>query len=227
MKRLVSVELLILLEGWLVAWYLGIYLESSVKFKCSFAKNKAGFYKAFNSIFGKIGRNASEEVLFALIKSKCLPVLFYSTEACPITSADKHSLEFTMNKVLYKIFGAMSKDSYGGICKYFGIDKVEESISHRQEKFVKRYSGYSNSLCHSISARQWCVKLLILYYCLFILCVFLLNLRYFLCCHVMVNKVVYIHASDGIILGPSFLCSALVSDKVRFCRRYYSHIMII
>jgi len=101
---------------------------------------KAGFYKAFNSIFGKIGRNASEEVLFALIKSKCLPVLFYGTEACPITSADKHSLEFTMNKVLYRIFGAMSKESYGEICKYFGIDKVEESISHRQEKFVKRYS---------------------------------------------------------------------------------------
>ena len=54
---------------------------------------------------------------------------------------------------MYKIFGAMSKDSYGEICKYCGIDKVEESISHRQEKFVKRYSGYSNSLCHSISAR--------------------------------------------------------------------------
>ena len=48
----------------------------------------------------------------------------------------------------------MSKDSYGKICKHFGIDKVEESISHRQEKFVKRYSGYSNSLCHSISAKK-------------------------------------------------------------------------
>jgi len=102
-------------------WYLGVYLESSVKFKCSFAKNKAGFYKAFN-IFGKIGRNTSEEVLFALVKSKCLPILSYGTEACPIISADKHSLEFTMNIVLYKIFGPMSKDSYGEICKYFGID---------------------------------------------------------------------------------------------------------
>jgi len=29
----------------------------------------------------------------------------------------------------------MSKDSYGEICKYFGIDKVEESIRHWQEKF--------------------------------------------------------------------------------------------
>ena len=42
-----------------------------------------------------------------------------------------------MNKVLYNTFGAISKDSYGEICKYFGIDKVEKSISHRQEKFVK------------------------------------------------------------------------------------------
>ena len=88
-----------------MSWYLGVYLESSVNLKCSVAKNKAGFYKAFNNIVGKIGRNASEEVLFALIKSKCSPVLFYGTEACPITSTDKHLLEFTMNKVLHKIFG--------------------------------------------------------------------------------------------------------------------------
>jgi len=59
-----------------------------------------------------------------------------------------------MNKVLYKIFGAMSKDSYGEICKYFGIDKVEASINaSKSGKIVERYSGYSNSLCHSIFAR--------------------------------------------------------------------------
>ena len=69
-----------------------------------------------------------------MIKSKFLPVLFYGTETCPVTSADKHSLEFTMNKVLYEIFDAMSKDSYSEICKYFGIDKIEESIRHRHEE---------------------------------------------------------------------------------------------
>ena len=128
---------------------------------------KAGFYKAFNT------RTASDEVLFALINLRCLSTLFYGTEACPLNSADKHSLEFTMNKVLYKIFGAMSKDSYGEICRYFGIDKVEESIRHRQEKFVKRYSRYSKSLCRSIFARLWSVFfLLILYYCLLILWLF-------------------------------------------------------
>jgi len=44
------------------------------------------------------------------MKFSASAILFYGTEACPITSAD--SLEFTINKVLYKIFGAMSKDSY-------------------------------------------------------------------------------------------------------------------
>jgi len=32
---------------------------------------------------------------------------------------------------------AMSQDCYCEICKYFGIEKVKESIRHRQEKFVE------------------------------------------------------------------------------------------
>jgi len=52
--------------------YLGVHLESSVMFKTSFAANKAAFYSEFNGIFGKIGRNTPEEVLFELIKTKCL-----------------------------------------------------------------------------------------------------------------------------------------------------------
>jgi len=126
--------------------YLGVYLESSVKFKCSFGKNKASFYQAFNNIFGKIGRNASEEVLFSLIKSKCLPVLLYGTEVCPMNSADRQSLQFTVNKILLKIFGAMSKDTYSEVSKYFGIDPLEEVIDVRRNKFLKRYCATCRQL---------------------------------------------------------------------------------
>jgi len=77
--------------------YVGVHLESSVMFKTSFAANKAAFYRAFNGIFGKIGRNKSEEVLFELIKTKCLSVLYYGTEACPTNSISKHSFQFTIN----------------------------------------------------------------------------------------------------------------------------------
>jgi len=86
------------------ARYLGVYLVSSTKFKCSFSNNKVGFFKAFNSIYGKIGRSASEEVIFELIKSKWLPVLMYGIDVCPTNSADWQSLQFTVNRIIYKIF---------------------------------------------------------------------------------------------------------------------------
>ena len=50
--------------------------------------------------------------MFALIKTKCLPILFYGVEACPTNSSVRQSFEFTMNKILFKVFGVMSKDSY-------------------------------------------------------------------------------------------------------------------
>jgi len=113
--------------------------------------NKAKFYKAFNCIFGKIGCIASEEVLFALIKSKCLPILLYGTEACPINSAMRHSLQFAFNRALIKIFGALSKDGYKDICKYFGIMPMDEQISARQSKFCLRYCASESAVCHAIS----------------------------------------------------------------------------
>jgi len=45
---------------------------------------------SFNNIFGKVGCNALEEVLFALIKTKCLPILFYGVEACPTNLSVRH-----------------------------------------------------------------------------------------------------------------------------------------
>jgi len=45
------------------------------------------------------------------IKSKCLPVLMNGLDACPTNSADRQSLQFTVNKIIYKIFGPMAKDS--------------------------------------------------------------------------------------------------------------------
>jgi len=41
-----------------------------------------------------MGHTASEVVIFALIKSKCLSILFYGTEALPTNSAVRHSLDF-------------------------------------------------------------------------------------------------------------------------------------
>ena len=42
--------------------YLGVYISRFRRFKCSIDHAKRSFYKAANSVFGKIGRIASEEV---------------------------------------------------------------------------------------------------------------------------------------------------------------------
>jgi len=144
-----------MVSGLAVNWitsvrYLGVYLESSFTFKCTFVTNKRKFYQAFNSIFGQIGRTASE-VVFALIKSKCLPILLYGTDACPTNASVRHSLEFAFNRALFKIFGALSKETYRDICKYFGVTSIEEQITVRQSKFMVRYHASDGDVCRAIS----------------------------------------------------------------------------
>jgi len=38
-----------------------------------------------HTAFGAIGRRASEEVTLHLVNSKCLPILLYGLEACPLS----------------------------------------------------------------------------------------------------------------------------------------------
>jgi len=43
-----------------------------------------------------------------------------------------------MNNIVYKIFGAMSKDIYIEISAHFGIESVENLVAIRQNRFIKR-----------------------------------------------------------------------------------------
>jgi len=50
-------------------WYLPCKIEKLEMF--------ARCYRAANSIFGKVGRIASEKVVIHLIRTKCVPILLY------------------------------------------------------------------------------------------------------------------------------------------------------
>jgi len=106
----------------------------------------------------------SEEVIFALMTSKCLPILLYGTKACPVNSAVRHSLQFALNRALFKIlFGALFKDTYRDICKYFGIWTVEEQISARKSKFDLRYCASESAVCQTISKIEVGLKIMTFY----------------------------------------------------------------
>jgi len=84
--------------------YLGIIVAKSRFFKCSLESAKRSFYRAANAVFGKIWRTASEEVTLTIIKRKCLPLLLYGLEVCPLTVSDLRSLDFVINRFFMKLF---------------------------------------------------------------------------------------------------------------------------
>ena len=49
----------------------------------------------------------------------------------------RRTQQFTMNRVLFKIFGAMAKDSYLEISSHLGIYPLEQSIALRGDNFLK------------------------------------------------------------------------------------------
>jgi len=80
--------------------------------------------------------------------------LTYGTEACPVNSAVMHSLQFALNRALFETFGAISKDTYKDICKYFGILIVEEQIYARKSKFNLKYCASESAEGHAISKQR-------------------------------------------------------------------------
>jgi len=65
---------------------------------------KQSFYRAVNAIFGKVGRHASEEVTLQIVSSKCVPVLLYGLEACPLNKTSANSLDFVIDRFFMKLF---------------------------------------------------------------------------------------------------------------------------
>jgi len=49
-------------------------------------------------IFGKMGGRASEEVILQIVRTKCIPMLLYGLEACPLRKSDNNSLDFVVNR---------------------------------------------------------------------------------------------------------------------------------
>ena len=93
--------------------YLGLFIVRSHTFKCFLDHAKRSFYRAVNGSFERIGRTASEEVISELIKSKCLQILLYGLEACPLNKTNLRSLDFSVNRFFMKLFNTIRyPDSY-------------------------------------------------------------------------------------------------------------------
>jgi len=127
--------------------YLGIYIVSAKKFKCSIDSNKKMFYRSFNAIYCKIGRSASEEVIIKLITSKCLPVFLYGQDACPLTLSNKRSMDFVMTRTFMRVFRTSSVAIVKECQLMFGFQQVSDVVTNRKRKFLQRFVATDNFVC--------------------------------------------------------------------------------
>ena len=109
----------------------------SVKFKCSLDQAKRNFYRSSNSIFGKVDRAASEEVVLHLIKTKCL-YLCYCTDSksFSLTIADQRSLDFVVIRFLMKLLCTSNMVTINACLSYFDFTLSSELLLKRYEKYL-------------------------------------------------------------------------------------------
>jgi hypothetical protein len=132
--------------------YLGVYFVSGRTFQCSFDQAKCKFYRAFNAIYSKVGCSGSEDIVLTLLKSKCVPVLLYATEACPLLSHQKKSMDFALTRLLMKIFKTGSSKVVAECQRYFHFLPPSLQITIRSAKFLQCFTASGNKVCSLFSS---------------------------------------------------------------------------
>ena len=94
----------------------------------------------------KVGRYASEDVVLSLVTSKCLPVLLYATEVCPLLSRDLSSISFALTHVLMKIF--CYRSNCVNECRtVFGNLPIKQQMQIRKVRFLQNVIDSDNNVC--------------------------------------------------------------------------------
>jgi hypothetical protein len=127
--------------------YLGVVIQSGKKFKVSISENKKSFYRAANTIYSKVGRCASEEVICKLIDTKCVPALLYGLEATPKNLTINRSLDFICVRNCMRLFKTRSVDIVHVCCNMMNIRMYSDRLCSRKANFLCKFEHKPNNFC--------------------------------------------------------------------------------
>ena len=85
-------------------------------------------------------------------QSKCVPIILYGVDACPLNSTDKQSLDFVLNRSLMKLFQTGSNVVLTECRNVFNIKLLSELVIQRKVKFLTKFSQNSNCVCQLFAA---------------------------------------------------------------------------
>ena len=82
-----------------------------------------------------------------LIKAKCLPVLLYGLDVCPVNVSDMRYLEFTVKRIMIKLFRTYDNSIIDSCMTSFGLVSISELVAQRKNRFLLKYNLLDNLLC--------------------------------------------------------------------------------
>ena len=130
--------------------YLGVIIAAGKSFKCSFDHVKLKFYRCFNAIYNRAKNANSELVCVQLLKSFCLPVILYATEAVLPSKTVMRTFDSLINRAVYKMFGCSATEDINYIRSIVDLPCIEYIVHKRKAKFVKSFSLSSISFADYI-----------------------------------------------------------------------------
>jgi len=95
---------------------------------------KHSMYRAFNAVFGKVWRIASPDVV-ELVKTKCLPMLCYGIDVCPVNKSQIESLQYVVDKCFRKISDVKSTETVQEYTREFNWLAMCDLIGIRKSFF--------------------------------------------------------------------------------------------
>jgi len=91
------------------------------------------------------------DITSQLINTKCIPILLYGLEACPLLKSDLSAIEFVISRLFMKLFRTSNIDVVKCCQEHFGFKCPSVIWSKRVKKFeAKLFLACNNLLCKII-----------------------------------------------------------------------------
>jgi len=74
-----------------------------------------------------------------MFKSKCLPVLLYGIEVCPLVESQISSLDFAVNRFFTKLFNTSNIEIIKACQSDFSFELPSVIIFKRVHKFIRKF----------------------------------------------------------------------------------------
>ena len=86
-----------------------------------------------------------------------VPTLLYSIEALNLNKTEINSLDFTLNRALFKIFKISGSDNIKYCCTMYRIKSVQEIYNSRIQNFKYKLYFAENYTIKMITTAQFCL----------------------------------------------------------------------